>query len=141
MFSANTIFPECSSVGPRDWGREDVLVLSHGKFTMKRLFLRKGSQGGLQYHRLKDEAGILITGRLLIKFDLGDGVLQERILTEGEFFHFPPGFIHQERAIENCIIIEVSTPHFNDRVRCEAQYNLPTNGGLPTTTHDDIQFL
>ena len=140
MFSISTIFPTARSIGPRDWGSEDLLVHSQSNFTMKRLSLMKGSCGGLQYHRLKNEAGILIRGRLLIKYDLGDGRLQEKILSEGEFFHFPPGLVHQEIALDNCVIIEVSTPHFNDRVRCESQYGLPSSGGLPTTSEQEIEL-
>ena len=43
----------------------------------------------------------------------------KKILKKGDVFHFPPKMIHQEKALTNCKIIEVSTPHFNDRVRVE----------------------
>ena len=37
-----------------------------------------------------------------------------------------------------CKIIEVSTPHFNDRVRVEKKYNLPSEGGLPSTRINEV---
>ena len=42
-----------------------------------------------------------------------------KILSKGKIFHFPPGVIHQEKALTDVEIIEASTPHFNDRVRVE----------------------
>ena len=42
-------FPKSISVGQRDWGEEILLVLSEGNFTMKRLLIKKGFSGGLQY--------------------------------------------------------------------------------------------
>jgi len=54
-------------------------------------------------------------------------------------FHFPPGAVHQEEAITDCTIIEASTPHFNDRVRVEEKYGVNINGGLPSTTIDEVE--
>lgn len=132
-------FPAPGEVGARDWGREVLLALVPGKYSLKKLELRAGARGGLQYHHLKDECGYLVSGRLLIRFDDGAGALQERIVNAGETFHFPPGAVHQEEALTDCVIIEASTPHFNDRVRVEADYGLETDGGLPSTTIDEVE--
>ena len=100
--------------------------------------LYKGKKGGLQYHHKKNECGYLIKGRLIIRFDNGDGKLRKKILNAGNSFHFPPGSIHQEEALTDCIIIEASTPHFNDRVRVEKKYGLVTDKGLPSTKISEI---
>ena len=63
-----------------------------------------------------------------------------KILKKGDVFHFPPGIPHQEEALTKCIIIEASTPHFNDRVRVEKKYGIISKGGLPTTSLQDIRF-
>ena len=47
--------------------------------------------------------------------------------------------MHQEEALTDCIIIEASTPHFNDRVRSEKDYGLIDGRGLPTTLPDEIE--
>ena len=125
-------------LGPRDWGKEILLGLVSKKFSLKKLFIKAGNKGGLQYHRKKDECGLLISGRLLIRYDNGHGKLTEKILEAGDCFHFPPLFVHQEEAITDCEIIEVSTPHFNDRVRVEEKYGLEENGGLRTTKKSEI---
>lgn len=132
-------FPQAEDMGPRDWGIETLLVLVPGEFSLKRLFVKAGSKGGLQYHHKKNECGYLVSGQMIIRFDDGDGSLTEKIINEGDSFHFPPGAVHQEEAVTDCVIIEASTPHFNDRVRMEGQYGMTINGGLPSTTIDDVE--
>lgn len=132
-------FPDPQSVGERPWGREDLLLLVSGKFMLKRLFVRAGCKGGVQFHRLKDEGGVLISGEMIIRHDDGSGNLIERHIKPGDVFHFPPGVVHQEEAITDCVIIEASTPHFNDRVRAESFYGIEANGGLPSTALDEVE--
>ena len=96
--------------------------------------------GGLQFHRKKNECGYLVKGKLLIKFDNGNGKLKEKIIKEGQSFHFKPKGVHQEIALEDCVIIEASTPHFNDRVRVEEKYNIKMTKGLPSTKLKEIKF-
>jgi mannose-6-phosphate isomerase-like protein (cupin superfamily) len=134
----NVIFPKIKSVGSRLWGEEKLLVLIPKILSLKYLKLYKGKKGGLQYHHKKNECGYLIKGKLIIRFDNGDGKLRKKILNAGKSFHFPPGSIHQEEALTDCIIIEASTPHFNDRVRVEKKYGLVTDKGLPSTKISEI---
>ena len=134
----HVIFTKPQDVGARNWGKEELLVLVSKKFMLKKLSINSGSKGGLQYHRKKNECGILISGKLLVRYDRGDGVLNEKTLLPGDCFHFPPGVIHQEEAIEDCVIIEASTPHFNDRVRVEEEYGIEAEEGLPSTEMSDI---
>lgn len=138
--SNNILFPKKTSVGKRIWGTEDLLVLIPKKITLKKLMIKKGHKGGLQYHNKKNECGYLLSGKLLIRFDSGDGKLRRKILTKGQFFHFPPKMVHQEEALTKCIILEASTPHFNDRVRVEEKYGKKKLGGLPTTKIKQIIF-
>ena len=135
------IFPEPKSVGDRPWGTEDLIALVSKQFSVKRLKIKAGNKGGLQYHRLKDEVAVMISGNMLIRYDLGDKVLREKIVGPGEVVHFPPGLVHQEEALTDCEIIEASSPHFNDRVRVEEEYGLGEPIGLPTTNQDEIKVL
>lgn len=126
------------NVGKRDWGEEILLALVSKKYSLKKLKIKAGKKGGLQFHRQKDECGLLISGSLIIRYDNGNGKLVQKKLKAGDCFHFPPGSVHQEEAVTDCEIIEVSTPHFNDRVRVEKKYNLEYTEGLPTTEKDEI---
>ncbi len=133
--------PINKDLGRRDWGTETLLHLAEGKWSMKKLFIKAGSKGGLQYHRIKDEAAFLIKGKLIIRFLDKSNNLIEKTLVPGESIHFPPNCIHQEEALTDCLIIEVSTPHGNDRVRVEKLFGQNEKGGLPTTKIDEIKNL
>ena len=139
--SAVAVFPEKESLGPRDWGEETLVAAIPNTLTLKILKINKGSKGGLQYHRLKQEAGLLLSGKLLIRYENENGELLERTIVEGEAFVFPKGAIHQEQAIENCVIIEASSPHLNDRVRVEKSFGDSDEKGLPTTEENEIVHL
>ena len=138
-FDHSVVFPVAQSVGERPWGTEDLLALVSKQFSVKRLKIKAGNKGGLQYHRFKDEVAIMISGQMLIRYDLGNKILQEKIVNAGEVVHFPPGLVHQEEAITDCEIIEASTPYFNDRVRMEEAYGFEKSQGLPTTQEEDIE--
>ena len=94
----------------------------------------------MQYHRIKNEASFVVKGQLVIRYVL-KGKLKERILSEGDSIHFPPNCIHQEEAITDCLLIEVSTPHKNDRVRVENLFDINDNSGLPSTEIQDIDEI
>ena len=134
------LFPKEKDLGKRIWGKEKLLAHIPKILTLKRLEIKKGQKGGLQYHRKKNECGYLLSGKLIVRYDKGNGKLVKKILKAGSIFHFPPGAVHQEEALSNCIIIEASTPHFNDRVRVEKKYGIFYNKGLPTTLKKDITF-
>jgi mannose-6-phosphate isomerase len=139
IFEQSVVFPVAQSVGERPWGTEDLLALVSKQFSVKRLKIKAGNKGGLQYHRFKDEVAIMISGQMLIRYDLGDKILKEKIVNAGEVVHFPPGLVHQEEAITDCEIIEASSPHFNDRVRVETNYGFGSPQGLPTTLETEIE--
>ena len=139
-FEQSVIFPVAQTVGERPWGTEDLLALVSKQFSVKRLKIKAGNKGGLQYHRFKDEVAIMISGQMLIRYDLGDKILQEKIVKAGEVVHFPPGLVHQEEAITDCEIIEASSPHFNDRVRVEENYGFGSPKGLPTTLETEVEI-
>ena len=131
-------FPKISSVGKRNWGKEELLVLFSKKISLKRLTIKKGHKGGLQYHHKKNECGYILSGKLLVRYDNGDGTLKNKIIRKGQSFHFPPNTVHQEKALSRCVIIEASTPHFNDRVRVEKKYGLLKKKGLPSTKRNQV---
>ena len=60
------IFPKSKFLGKRLWGKEELLVLIPRVLTLKKLTINKNSKGGLQYHRLKNECGILLSGKMKV---------------------------------------------------------------------------
>jgi len=122
----------------RQWGDEILLNLISKTLSLKLLKIKKGKKGGMQFHRKKNECGVIIKGVLKINYSDDGKKLKTKILQRGDVFHFPPKSIHQEHALTNCEIIEASTPHFNDRVRVEKAFNLKENTGLKTTSLKNI---
>jgi mannose-6-phosphate isomerase-like protein (cupin superfamily) len=132
------VFPKAEDLGPRVWGSETLLALVSQKYSVKRLEIQAGHKGGLQFHRLKDEVAVMVSGQMIVRYDDGTGTMKERIVGPGDVVHFPPGLVHQEEAITDCVLIEASTPHFNDRVRMEETYGVESSGGLPSTELSEI---
>jgi mannose-6-phosphate isomerase-like protein (cupin superfamily) len=116
----------------REWGLE-LFIAETPHYLGKVLTMTAGTKGGLQAHSEKDETFHLLAGEALVRYDDGTGKLIAQVMQPGESFHIPPGAPHQVEAIKDCVLLEASTPHYDDRIRLEAHYGLPDGGGLPTT--------
>ena len=128
-------------MGPREWGKE-LLLVECPHYTLKKITMKGGSRGGLQYHHKKDEAGVLLEGKLLVESDAGGGYLVKKEVDAGEAFRFPQGAVHRVTALEHSVYIEASTPYENDRYHVEADYGLPAEtGGLPSTKPEDVRRM
>ena len=106
----------------KPWGYE--LFWAHtDAYVGKVLFVRAGHSLSLQFHREKDEAWYVQSGRARLELgEVGAGVLNEEVITAGAAFHYVPGTVHRVTAIEDTTILEVSTPHLDDVVRLEDAY-------------------
>ena len=134
-------FPTPEDLGEREWGTETLLILSPQKYTLKLITMKAGAKGGLQYHRLKDEGGIMMKGSMRVIYDDGSRNLVSRVCRRGDVFHIPAGATHQAEALTACSYIEVSTPHFNDRVHVESKYGIDEEaGGLPSTSLEQVEI-
>jgi quercetin dioxygenase-like cupin family protein len=49
----------------------------------------------------------------------------------GAAFRIRPGTVHRIRALEDTVMLEVSTPHLDDVVRLEDQYGRTDAPGKP----------
>jgi mannose-6-phosphate isomerase-like protein (cupin superfamily) len=88
---------------------------------------------------MKDEVTYIVSGTMIVRYDLEDGKgLREKTLEAGQWIRFPTGMVHQEEAVTDVVRLEASSPFLNDRVRVEEKYGLPFDGGLPTTSIDEI---
>jgi mannose-6-phosphate isomerase-like protein (cupin superfamily) len=116
---------------PREWGTERIIAET-AHYLGKLLFMHAGMKGGLQFHQDKDESFYLESGHAIVRTDNGDGLVTIDLYA-GEGYHIPPGAIHQVEAVTDCVLIEWSTPHYDDRVHVEHRYGLAETGGLPTT--------
>ena len=99
------------------WARTD-------RYVGKILHLRHGESLSLQYHHVKDETIMLQRGRLLFETRPAgqEGELRRIEMQPGDVFHITPGTLHRMTGLEDCDIVEVSTPELDDVVRLEDRY-------------------
>jgi mannose-6-phosphate isomerase len=106
----------------KPWGHE--LIWAHtDEYVGKVLFVKAGESLSLQFHREKDEAWLVHSGRAKVELgSVGDAMLEAEIVGPGAAFRFRPGTVHRVTAIEDTTIIEASTPELDDVVRLEDRY-------------------
>jgi mannose-6-phosphate isomerase len=105
----------------KPWGGEELLAHT-GLYALKRIHVKPGARPSLQYHERKSESLYLLSG--LLKIEMGDSadalIVDE--LRPGEVVDVPRGRIHRVNALEESVLIEVSTPELDDVVRLEDDY-------------------
>jgi mannose-6-phosphate isomerase-like protein (cupin superfamily) len=106
----------------KPWGYELIWAVTD-IYVGKVLFVKAGHSLSLQFHRQKDESWLVQSGRAKLELgEVGESVLKEVVIAAGAAFHYPPGTVHRVTAIEDTMILEVSTPHLDDVVRLEDAY-------------------
>ena len=106
----------------KPWGYELIWALTD-VYCGKLVFVRAGHSLSLQFHRVKDEAWLVQSGRAKLEIgEAGETALHEEVITAGAAFHFEPGTVHRVTALEDTTILEVSTPELDDVVRLEDAY-------------------
>jgi mannose-6-phosphate isomerase-like protein (cupin superfamily) len=106
----------------KPWGWE-LIWAETDRYVGKVLFVRAGESISLQFHRVKDEAWYVQSGRAKIELGRsGEAVLKEEVVAAPAYFRFEPGTVHRVSALEDTTIVEVSTPEMDDVVRLEDRY-------------------
>jgi mannose-6-phosphate isomerase len=106
----------------KPWGWE--LLWAHAdSYVGKLLFVRAGHSLSKQFHREKDESWYFQEGRAEIELaEAGEAVESTEVVTPGVAFRLRPGTVHRLKALEDTLVLEVSTPHLDDVVRLEDDY-------------------
>ena len=106
----------------KPWGWE-LIWAETDRYVGKVLFVRAGESLSLQFHRVKDEAWYVQSGRAKLELgQAGEAVLSEEIVAAPAYFRFEPGTVHRVTAVDDTTIVEVSTPELDDIVRLEDRY-------------------
>jgi len=83
-------------------------VFADENFTLKKIFMKKGSQSSMEYHCNKDEFYYIFSGKLKVGHRIGRAENTSVTLEENDVYHIPPGLMHMRIALEDTIIIEWS---------------------------------
>lgn len=105
----------------KPWGHE-ILWAWADTYVGKILHVRQGESLSLQYHRQKDETISVLVGRIRLDIGPADASLETRELGPGDCVRLPPGTLHRVEALEDCDLLEVSTPELHDVVRLSDRY-------------------
>jgi mannose-6-phosphate isomerase len=106
----------------KPWGYELIWALTE-QYAGKLLAVKAGHALSLQFHKEKDESWYVLEGRVELEFSAaGEKTTASEVVTPGAAFRITPGTVHRIRAIEDTVIVEVSTPQLDDVVRLEDVY-------------------
>lgn len=105
----------------KPWGWELVWAEAEA-YVGKLLFVRAGESLSLQYHEVKDESWLVQEGRAELELGEVGGELELIEIAAGDVFRFRPRTVHRVTAVEDTLVVEVSTPHLTDVVRLEDKY-------------------
>ena len=105
----------------KPWGHEEIWAQTD-RYAGKFLHVRAGEALSLQYHLVKDETLMLLSGRIELElFAEGEPAVRVEMKLR-EPVHIPAGLRHRIMAIEDAEILEVSTAELDDVVRLEDRY-------------------
>ena len=105
----------------KPWGYELHWAQTEN-YVGKILFIKAGESLSIQYHRIKDETIFIHEGKMAFYVGTDPDALERIELTPGMAYRIPPGTIHQMEGLEDCTVLEASTPHLEDVVRLKDRY-------------------
>jgi choline kinase/mannose-6-phosphate isomerase-like protein (cupin superfamily) len=106
----------------KPWGKEEWLELNDA-YCYKRIYINAGYKTSYQYHEFKRETNYTIEGTAEIWLENEAGVVEKKIMKAGEYFNVAPPRKHRVIALTDIILQEVSTPHVDDVIRINDEFN------------------
>jgi mannose-6-phosphate isomerase-like protein (cupin superfamily) len=118
----------------KPWGRE-IWYADQSAYAGKVLEVKQGRRLSLQYHERKTETLYLLSGKVLLTFrPIASGetpsaslvtAADQRVWLPGQALHVPVRTIHRFEALEDSVLLEVSTPDLTDVVRLQDDFSRP----------------
>jgi mannose-6-phosphate isomerase-like protein (cupin superfamily) len=105
----------------KPWGHE-IWWAHTTQYAGKILAVNAGHTLSLQFHHEKDESSYLLSGRLRLTRGATADQLEEVDIEPGQAWRTEPGTVHTIEALEDCVVLEVSTPQLDDVVRLQDRY-------------------
>ena len=115
----------------KPWGHE-VWWAQTDAYVGKLLHVDAGHRLSLQLHAEKDESSYVLSGRLRLTIGPTVEHLSEREVGPGFAWRATPGTVHTIEAVEDSVVLEVSTPQLDDVIRLEDRYGRAEESSAPT---------
>jgi mannose-6-phosphate isomerase len=98
----------------KPWGKEEHIE-NNEEYCGKLLYIDKGSKLSWQFHILKKETIYVQSGQVLLKYSGGNSIKtsEEIVLNPKDSFTIPRGMRHQMIGLEESVLIEFSTAHYD----------------------------
>lgn len=97
---------------PKSWGWE-LWICNNERYCGKKLFIKQGHWLSFHHHEKKDEVLFVESGKIWFTNN-ENGSLYSPELKAGQAFHVTTGVKHQMQAIEDTVLFEFSTQHFDE---------------------------
>lgn len=104
----------------KPWGYEEIWAHTE-EYVGKLLVIKSAQRLSYQYHNVKEETIRILSGVMDFEYE-ASGERKMIRLSAGDSFHIPPKTRHRMSAVEDCHVLEVSTPFINDVVRVEDDF-------------------
>lgn len=109
----------------KPWGYEIIFTPPTLSYTGKILHIRTNKRLSLQVHDKKQETQFLLSGQCNLIADDVAGNLQTIPMEKGQGYTIMIGQRHRLQSVEECDILEVSTPELGTTYRLEDDYKRP----------------
>jgi mannose-6-phosphate isomerase len=110
----------------KPWGYELWINNQHPNYAFKEIYIRAGHKTSLQYHQLKKETNVLLSGVARLHYNNNLSVEIDKVSLDDvlnltinpiSIIDVPPLTLHRLEAITDITLYEVSTPHLDDVIR------------------------
>lgn len=105
----------------KPWGYEE-LIECNDKYVVKKLFMKKDHSCSTQYHKLKKETIMILSGSLKISIGPSLDLLTSKVYLPFDTVTIEPYTVHKMEAVEDCLYMETSTNELWDVVRLSDSY-------------------
>ncbi len=105
----------------KPWGHE-LIWAKTDKYVGKILHIKAGESLSLQYHRVKDETIMVLSGSMQFESYFEGATPNVVVLGPNQPVHIERGMRHRMVALEDTAVLEVSTPELSDVVRLDDRY-------------------
>jgi mannose-6-phosphate isomerase-like protein (cupin superfamily) len=96
----------------KPWGWE-LWICNSEKYCGKKLFIKQGHWLSYHHHEIKDEVLFVESGCMWMTYGSDEKNFVSIKMEPGFAFHVEPGLRHQMQAIQDTLILEFSTQHFD----------------------------
>lgn len=116
----------------KPWGHELWLNDEHPTYAFKRIFIKAGTKTSLQYHVMKQETNLLVSGSAILHYkhtetvrncDVTGGDIAQAVVSAVSALDIAPETVHRLEAVSDVLLCEVSTPHLDDVIRLQDDAN------------------